>query len=224
MGSNEQIFVRTLESGNFFGEISSLYGCKRSATVKAIDYCVYGELDPKETLAIFEMDPAVKRRFEKHAVDTYDDRTRMFLIHSLRQVDYLEDAPFELISELAYTLKWFQLERGSNIFKTDQICNFMFIVCRGTMELTSLVDGNTDFCIERLGKGSVVNAHTFLINQELFSDAKCASRTTIFTLTTPRFFRIIKKYPNFFEKMSRYIKRNYREKDQKIAVDYHIGN
>jgi len=100
----------------------------------------------------------------------------------------------------------------------------MFIVCRGSVELTTLIDGKTDFCIERFGKGSIVNAHTFLINQELFTDAKCIVRTTIFTLPTPKFFRSLKKYPKFFEKMSRYIKRNYREKDHKIAVDYHIGN
>jgi len=107
LGEYDQIAVRTLESGHFFGEISALYGCKRSATVRAIDYCVYGELDPKETQVIFDMDPAVKRRFEKHAADTYDDRTRCFLLQSLRQVDYLEDAPFELLSEMVYTLKWF---------------------------------------------------------------------------------------------------------------------
>lgn len=41
---SEEKIVRELQPGDHFGEISMIYGCQRSATVKAYDYCTCATL------------------------------------------------------------------------------------------------------------------------------------------------------------------------------------
>ena len=38
-------FLRTLKEGDYFGEVSIIFGCKRTATVRVKDYGMYGTLD-----------------------------------------------------------------------------------------------------------------------------------------------------------------------------------
>ena len=81
--------VRTMSEGSYFGEVSPLIECKRSATVIARSYGTYGALN-KDALKTFLVNfPLIKAFMWEHIMSTYDDDLKLFLGESLSKIDYL---------------------------------------------------------------------------------------------------------------------------------------
>jgi CRP-like cAMP-binding protein len=57
----------------------------------------------------------------------------------------------------------------------------MFIIQTGMVDIMHSVEGEP-FAIERLYRGSIINHHAFLLNDEIDTDARCIATTSIFSL------------------------------------------
>ena len=82
--------VRALSSGNYFGEVSPMFGCKRSATVMARNFGTYGELKKDSMTQLMDEYPLVKVFLWENIMSIYDDDLRLFLSASLSGIDYLQ--------------------------------------------------------------------------------------------------------------------------------------
>jgi len=165
--------VRQLQSGDFFGEVALLYNCHRTATVRSNNYGLYGKITKEDTTKLFKMHPILQNRMESLAMVRYDDSLRLFLMQALRRVDYFEDAPDDMMTDIAFNMKSESLEKGSTIFNIEDISTVLIVVFTGLVEIISLMDNGTEFPIERLGRGSVINPHSFLIEDKLDAIARC---------------------------------------------------
>ena len=57
-------------------------------------------------------------------------------------------------------------EGGEHLFKAEEAgVDELVIVFDGLVELYTVMDNGTEFCIEHLAKGSVFNARSFLVNR-----------------------------------------------------------
>lgn len=106
------------------------------------------------------------------------------------------------MTELAFSMKAEQLEKGSTLFNVDDISSVLIVVFTGLVEILSVMDNGTEFPIERLGRGSVINAHSFLIEDTIDSVARCGVTSSIYVLSSSKFSKIADKYPGFAEKLN----------------------
>ena len=82
--------VRTLGHGNYFGEVSPMFDCKRSATVMARNYGTYGELNKESMTNMMVKFPLFKVFLWENMMNIYDDDLKIFLYASLSTIDYLK--------------------------------------------------------------------------------------------------------------------------------------
>ena len=89
----------------------------------------------------------------------------MFLRGCLKIVDYLQKAHWKTIANLAFSMSFKKYEVGDVLFNTKDKCEKMYIIMHGLVEIHMECD--TEFIIiERLGTGTVINAHNFISEAE----------------------------------------------------------
>lgn len=141
-------------------------------------------------------------------------------MQALRRVDYLQDAPEDLLTDIAFNMEAETLEKGVTIFNVDDISSIMMVVFSGLIEIISVMDNGTEFPIERLGRGSIVNAHSFLIEDKLDAIARCGTTSTIYVLSSDKFLRLIQNFPGFSDKITVLLSQQIANRENAIALDY----
>lgn len=86
---------KILLQGDIFGEVSLLFGCKRTATVKAKMYSQCAQLRSKEFSQIISKYNWFKQYMARNIMQHYDDELKIFLMSCLKKVDYLSDPKIE---------------------------------------------------------------------------------------------------------------------------------
>lgn len=82
-------FVRRLEVGDHFGEISLLYNCKRSATVVSNNYCTLASLAKPDFLDLYLQFDSMKENFKKQVI-SYDDELKVFVEKECNKIAYFK--------------------------------------------------------------------------------------------------------------------------------------
>lgn len=73
-----------LTAGDHFGEISALYGCKRTATIEAQDYCTFAVLTKDDYDKTAGEVPEVKNEMKKYVLEQYNqDEVKLWAFESL---------------------------------------------------------------------------------------------------------------------------------------------
>ena len=79
------------------------------------------------------------------------------------------------------------------------------------------------FVIERLGRGCVINAHAFLVEDVIDFNITCVKKSVIYSLSARNFARISKEFEAFDKNIQKIIVENFTDTDNKIALDYTFG-
>lgn len=81
---------KLLRPGYLFGEISIVYQCLTTATVKAKKYCNLGRLTKEKWKDIVTMQPKIFEQVKQGIYD-YEDKMLNFIKRSMKQVPYFRD-------------------------------------------------------------------------------------------------------------------------------------
>jgi len=219
-----------LVSGDYFGEVSFLYKCRRTTTIKAKLYATLGRIDHTLFENILRDYPDFKSQIKTDIVKLYDDDVKLFLIHAFRKVDYMKDVPEEILVNLAYLCNAEIKEKGSLLFNMDedpdeQITDELIIIFEGGIELFIYMDAGTEFSLENLPTGSIINAHNMLAGRKHSVNARMSTNTTFYYLKYSKLVEVAKIYPKFARTLLRE-KGNaeaLKSRDQN-PVDYILGN
>lgn len=93
----------------------------------------------------------------------YEDVNIKHLLRILRKISFIRDSvPYSQQKELAYQLQPRTLTSGEIIVKTGQPITSLVLVVQGHLEVIAEIDG-VDFVIETLHEGSVLNHHSFFM-------------------------------------------------------------
>ena len=160
----------------------------------------------------------------------YDDDVKLFLTHCFRSIDYLRDTPQEILVNLAYLCNAEIKEKGSMLFNMDedpdeQIVDEMIIVFDGSIELFLHMDAGTEFSLEILPTGSIINAHNFLSQRKHSINARMNTNTTFYYLKYAKIVEVAKMYPRFAKDLLREKGKSeaLKSRDQN-PVDYILGS
>lgn len=89
--SKDKESEKILDSGNFFGEVSLLFGCRRTATVKSEQFSQCAELNHKDFQHLINEHKWFKKYLVNNIKMRYDDDLKIFLTTCLRKIDYFKD-------------------------------------------------------------------------------------------------------------------------------------
>jgi len=89
------------------------------------------------------------------------------------------------------------LDKGDILAKAGDKAKKLYIVFSGMIEIFTIMDNGTEFIIERLTSGSVINPTAFLIEDEIDTIFRAGSTAVIFTLNVKTFVDETIKYHDF---------------------------
>ena len=93
---------KKLERGDYFGEVSFLYDCRRTCSVKSTLYATLGCLPAAKMMDLFTEYPSFKKYLKRDCINNYDDDLKLFLVRALTKIDYLRDASQDILMTLAF--------------------------------------------------------------------------------------------------------------------------
>ncbi len=99
-----------------FGEVSLLFGCRRTTTVKAKQYCECAYLPNEAFLQILASHPVYKQFLIKNIMCNYDDELRIFLVQVLNQITYFKNLPEEVLIHLSMSMVAYSADKDSLLY------------------------------------------------------------------------------------------------------------
>lgn len=87
----EDFKVKTMKTGDYFGEIALLMDSYRTASVVSVNYCTLGELK-LENLHSLTVNFPIFRSILFNQISLYDDSVHLFKISALKNIEYLKEA------------------------------------------------------------------------------------------------------------------------------------
>ena len=100
-----------LRSGQYFGEISLVYGCKCTAKVVAKKYCTLAKLTKEKFKEVTTQIPAMLEEINK-GIYEYDDKMLRFIRRSMASVPYLSGLEVEPQLDIIYSLETQRKAKG----------------------------------------------------------------------------------------------------------------
>ena len=100
----------------------------------------------------------------------------------------------EILTHLAYSMTAVKLDTDQCLFQAEETFPYLAIILNGYVELATTMDKGTEFPIEHLGGGSILNAHHSLVNRRASLSVRCLKSTTFYTLHVQKLFQISEKY------------------------------
>lgn len=77
--NKDEQFVKTLESPDYFGEVSLIKNCKRTSTVISRSYVTLAELSKESFQLILDSNPELFKIFERNIRNNYNDKWKKFV-------------------------------------------------------------------------------------------------------------------------------------------------
>ena len=196
---------KNLKAGDFFGEISLLFGCRRTATVKAKQYCECACIQKKQFSQLISNHGIFKSYLTMNIMKEYDDELRLFLVSCLRKIDYLQNVGLDILTHLSMHMiaqtadKDTDLYTASSDFKPTE-AGEIAIIFNGRLAITTQIEKEADNAvIEYIAKGAILNAHNSLTKREHFATVKCLTAVTYYYLPVEIISQLCQAYPKMRE-------------------------
>lgn len=207
-----QVYVKTLEAGDYFGEISILKSkcflinidCKRSATVKSQSFSTCSSLEYQAFLTFCEQYPIIQSQFNKRMKSLYNDHWRKFTRKCLKNVDYLSHGiSDEILDEMSLTLESSNLAAGASLVKAGSICNEIILICCGKLEVSICNVSGSNSYIDTLSSCSTIGSFSALSAEDYMINAICTTSCKILILK----FEVIEKLRDKYEELDQNIQK-----------------
>ena len=154
--------LRRLRPGDFFGEISLLYGCERTADVISQKYSTLAKLRKEDFALLLYEFPELTYEL-KQSIFGYDDPMKNFIMETINFVDYFKGVSKDAAHDIMYNLQTQKFNSGDILQKPGDNADTLYFLIDGVIEVMTYTDRENEFIIERLFRGSVVNYRTFFM-------------------------------------------------------------
>jgi CRP-like cAMP-binding protein len=151
--------LKTLRPSDYFGEISMIYDCKRTATVTSMKYSTLAMLKKdfyKEILIEF---PNLQEQLKK-SIFQYKDRMKRFIINSIMKIEYFQNIGDDAVHDIIYSLKGKKFNKGEILQAPGDNATSLFFLQDGVIEVYTHSE-SSEFVLEKLFRGSIINHRTF---------------------------------------------------------------
>lgn len=212
--------VRTLSVGDHFGEISMIYGCKRSSTVTSVKYGTIGFITKsayKEV--VFKYQEVVDELMK--GIYAYDDDLKLFKEWYIKQVPYLSNLSVEAAHQIIFSFNDETYEKGFKLITEEDMTDKLIIIQYGVIDIEAIVDEQV-FVIERLTKGCILNYRNFLYKDTFKLVARCKTITQVMYLDDVTWDKLRASNEEIEDEFQKFIclEENSEESISKKILDY----
>lgn len=173
--------ARYLTSGAVFGEISLIYRCKRTATVRTKNYCQTTCISRYEFFTLGQSYPEFYQKLKSNVRKLYVDKNKNFLYTLIRQVDYLQNLSMDTVEELCYSVKKEYIDVGSDLFRANDLTDQIYFIIDGQVDMYLNINMH-DVHIETLYKGCIIGQNGILDNAFSQFVGKTSAPTSVYVL------------------------------------------
>lgn len=137
---------RILSEGDHFGEISTLFGCPRTATVIANDFCTLAVLSKENYKMISGEIPELHTEMMKFIIDAYnDDEVKLWAFENLLQLPFMqkieEKNEWTLLHKIFFGMERKILYTGEHLFWPGTAINHLTLVQDGIIDIYTIFNG-----------------------------------------------------------------------------------
>ena len=179
---------RILQDGDHFGEISLIYNCKRTATVESCNYGTLASLKKENFLELQNSTFENIIEVFKKQICLYDDEVKMFLAFAMEKISYFKYLKLLTKQEIFHSMERVTYEKDALLCKKGDIATKMFVIQDGIVEVACKYAPRIEeeFVIERLGRGSIINHRSFMLEDDADTDFRCLTSVSCFELTADK--------------------------------------
>jgi CRP-like cAMP-binding protein len=186
-----------------------LYKCARTATVKSKLYSTIGRIEAGKFTDLVQTFPLFRRHLCKVIQYTYDDDLKIFLMESLKRIDYLAKVKDSILIEICYNMLPEIKEKGSILYKADvdeeeMVTDEMVIIFDGSIEIYTITDNGSEFSFEILPTGSILNPNNFLTDRKHVVNYRCLANCLLYKLSFDQLYEIAKNDNDFQKDVVKY--------------------
>lgn len=118
----------------------------------------------------------------------------MFLKKMIDKIDYFQNISDQGLSDFIYNLEPRILQKNTTLFKPDENADKLTFIMDGVVELYTAFEDQTEFVLERLYGGSVLNYRTFFMEDLQAIYGRCATQTSLLEITITRFNQVMQPH------------------------------
>lgn len=208
--------VNELEMGTVFGEVSMLCKCKRTATVKTVQYSTIAKLHRPDFDTVCRVFagflPSLKEQLK-----TYKDPLKKFIIRLLKNVYWMEPISKNSLEEISFTLDHEFFDNNQVIFRAGDLVDKLIFIASGEIEiLVSLEDH--EIVMDSLREGCVIGLNGILKNRYHNFTARTKSKVSAYVLSKDTLKQLLNQCQDLYEEVTK--AREYYKKESMPYVDF----
>ena len=115
-------------------------------------------------------------------------------------------------------------DKNDTILNEGDKADALYILFDGIIEIYTVMDNQSEFIIERLTKGSIINPTAFLVEDEVDTIFRAAAPCTLYKLQVGIFIKEIIHYSDFASRTALRINEKLGDRENAIALDYVLGD
>lgn len=132
----------------------------------------------------------------KDNLKNYNDKLKVFLKLSLRNVPYMKNLSDEVIEEITYNLKQKYYEDSDVIYRAGSLVENLYIVTRGEVNLMMSIEGHS-FQLHRLYQGCYIGSYKLFGDYYHVHTARAKNNVTIHALSKDSMTILRQSMPEF---------------------------
>ena len=120
---------------------------------------------------------------------------------ALSAIPYFRGLKDEIVCSILEYSSVKKLNKGEYLFMADNVCNYLFIIKKGLIEISQLGDDGKKIVMHHAGSGAMLG-DTILFNEEKFGANACAiENSEILTIEKKSLEKLISDYPEISIRM-----------------------
>lgn len=212
---------KVLRSNDYFGEISLIYGCNRTATVTSSKYSTLAMLSKEAYKELLIEFPEMEKDL-KEGVFKYNDRVKNFITKSIQRVPYFRNVDVDALHDIIYMMKDRVFSKGSIIQSPGDDASSLFFIQDGLIEIYTQTESGEDFVLEKLFPGSVINYRTFFLESNAMVYIRMGRTSIMKELPYHLLNELLPKHPELKKQFSLYRNKTLLrlQANSSIPLDY----
>jgi CRP-like cAMP-binding protein len=159
--NSEKHRVNILTPGAMFGEIALISNCKRTATVKCLNYCTWATLTSSNIKELSRRFPEILGKLRAKRSE-YNDWWKKYLKKLILSVEYFKKWKPATIEELMYSLREEFIEANKVIYKSGETIDNIKFISNGVIQLILRFDDGKEIVVDHLRQGSCLGLYSLL--------------------------------------------------------------
>lgn len=199
---DNEVFIGKLSDGDVVGEITSLLGGRRTATVRAAVDSTVRRMSPDEFRTWLDEEPT-RRDTVRSAARARMDHTRLAIVLSR----LIGAGRPEVVHEVNQHVEWVWIEAGDNLFAQGDESDAAYILMAGQMRVTataSSANGATESVLDvRVGRGELIGELGIIDEAPRSATATAIRDCSLARLSKPAFEQLTSLYPALMLQVAR---------------------